>query len=77
MGNLSIKADILAGTDIEQAIREAISLAENLGTTIEISFNGCFLCLHAGDNLERKVEEYHQWLSEGGAYGHKPGVIYP
>lgn len=63
--DLSINAKVLAGTGIEVAVAEAISLSQRLAVAIEINFNGCVLRLHPLDKRAEKVAEYQRWLDTG------------
>ena len=64
MANLSIKAEVLPGTDLEEAIQEARALSMQLDKPVEIRFNGCPLHIHIFDRVSDKLKEYEQWEEE-------------
>jgi len=63
MSDLRIKAEVLAGTRLEEAIAEAIRLAQRISVPIEIRFNGVDLCLFPGSLVADKVREYENGIS--------------
>ncbi len=57
-----LKVEILAGTHIEEAIKEAKKLAEKLEVGIEFDFNGVSMVVYSWSDIEKKIEEYHSEL---------------
>ncbi len=53
MSKLFIKADAFPGTNIEEAITEAMSLMNILGFTVQLNFNGRKLYIRAGIPFEQ------------------------
>lgn len=50
MSNISIKAHMLAGTDVRTAAREALTLANRIGVLVEYDFNGVTCLAVPGDD---------------------------
>jgi hypothetical protein len=59
---LTIRAKAIAGSDIDRAISDAISLAGRIGAYIDINFNGCLLHVSSFDTVSEKHKEYDQWI---------------
>ncbi len=63
MSSLSINVEILAGTNIEQAIREASELAVRLKVAYVIfKFNGISMNVRQYAHISRLVEGYNEAL---------------
>ena len=45
MSRVYLKAKVLAGTSIEEAIKDAKKIAEKIGTGIEFRFNGVLMLI--------------------------------
>ena len=56
--NIFLKAEVLAGTHIEEAIREAKELAEKLGVGIKFDFNGVPVAIFPWSDVKEKVEDF-------------------
>jgi len=56
--NIFLKVGVLAGTSIEQAVREAKGLAEKLGVEIEFNFNGIPMTIFPWSDVKEKVEDF-------------------
>jgi len=57
-----LKAEVLAGTHIKEAIGEAKGLAEKLGVGIEFNFNSILMVIFPWSDIGKKIEEYHSEL---------------
>lgn len=68
MSSLSLKVDVLAGTDIEIAFIEAASLAYKTGVTIEFRFNGVTCFARGNGDPKKGAKSYHEALKEDFQY---------
>ena len=75
MRTISIRAEILAGSDLFEGVSDGIELAKKLEVAVTINFNGCELRLKPGDNAQDKCHEYRQWEAAGGLLRKTPKVI--
>jgi len=57
-----LKVEVLAGTHIEEAVREAKGLVEKLGVGIEFDFNGIPMVIFPSSNIEEEVKSYWREL---------------
>jgi len=55
---------VIAGTNIEDAIREARLVCERNSCIVEFSFNGVDMEIHAFDNVKDRVAEYRRELKK-------------
>ncbi len=53
-----LKAEILAGTNIEEAIEEAKKVAKKIGVGIDFEFNGIPVTVFPWSDTKKKVEHY-------------------
>ena len=58
MSRVYLKAKVLAGTSIEEAIKDAKKIAERTGTGIEFRFNGVLMAITASSDIQKKIEDY-------------------
>jgi sugar/nucleoside kinase (ribokinase family) len=58
LGELNITVEVLAGTHINDACRQAIALAKKLGIEIEFDFNGTIVRAKKGDTLKEVVDSF-------------------
>ena len=58
MSRVYLKAKVLAGTSIEEAIKDAKKIAEKTGTGIEFRFNGVLMAITASSDIQKKIEDY-------------------
>lgn len=59
--NMSIEAEFLAGTSIEQSIMEARALAKKLGLAyIKYTFNGVSMSVGKNADTTRGAEQYRE-----------------
>ncbi len=56
---LTVKAEFLAGTDIEQACKEACDFAYKNQCNIEFDFNGITMYVRPSRNYKMYVEKYY------------------
>ena len=61
----SIKIEIVVGTDIEQAYKEAVRLATALNVYIEFDFNGVHCLAHPNGNPAVGAEHCRRVLAYG------------
>lgn len=59
--NLSIEVELTGGADIDQAIRDAASLADKLGVCVNVSPNGVRMMIYPGDDPDQLIRD---WESE-------------
>lgn len=64
MSNLSITAEVLPGTDVTVAAREAVALANRLGVTVRYDFNGVLCIAVPGDDHESLAEKCMSMVGE-------------
>jgi hypothetical protein len=64
MSNLSITVEVLPGTDVTVAAREAIDLANRLGVTVHYDFNGVLCIAAPGDDHESLAEQCMSMVGE-------------
>lgn len=62
---ISLKVEIIGGSDIEQAIKDARYLADRLGVLVIFNFNGVHMAVSSNSNLEDKHNEYKTELKAG------------
>jgi hypothetical protein len=60
---LTIKADVTAGSDIEQAFKDAIKLADTLNCFVEFDFNGILCSANPGGNAAKGSAHYFEQLN--------------
>jgi len=58
--------EVLAGTAIEEAVREALSVAKRNACVVRFRFNGVDMEVCWFDEVEEKVAEYFDRLHKGG-----------
>ena len=58
MVKVLLKAEILAGTSIEEAIEAAKKVAEKLGVGIDFNFNGVPVTVFPWTDTKEKIEDY-------------------
>ena len=56
--------DVLAGTDIKQAVTEARKIAEMNDCIVRFDFNGITMKIYDFTNIEDEVNYYHHRLGE-------------
>ena len=54
--------EIVAGTEIQEAVREAIKLAKRENVIVKFNFNGVELSVTQHDDVEELVDYYHRQL---------------
>jgi hypothetical protein len=59
--NLSITVDVVGGADIDDAIRDAVALANRLGVGVVIAPNGIKMNVNPGDDPDDLIRD---WESE-------------
>lgn len=65
MSNLIISVEILAGTQLEDAIKEASELARRLNVAyISFNFNGIEISVSKWPNVEKIVGEYRDEIKK-------------
>jgi len=64
MSNLFIKVETLAGTSIEDAVKEGIELANKLDTPISIRHNGIGIMLYKDSNPYEEVKDYYERINQ-------------
>jgi len=57
--------EVLAGTAIEEAVQEALSVAKRNACVVRFRFNGVDMEIDADDTLGGKVAEYYDKLRKG------------
>ena len=57
MSNLIIKCEIVAGTSIQEAVRQAVWICNNLRVNIEFDFNGRTILISYGDRYNKAIEK--------------------
>lgn len=62
MTNAIIKIEFLPGTDITEAVTEAIRLANVLNVIISFKFNGIHCTIFKNNNVQECVNSYHKNL---------------
>ncbi|KKK85783.1 hypothetical protein LCGC14_2769810 [marine sediment metagenome] len=63
MFSLQIMVKVFAGTDIHEAIKDAIQLSKELGDEyISFSFNGVLIIVNSRSKIEERVQFYHKLL---------------
>ena len=66
MSNLIVNVEVLAGTQLEDAIKEASELARYLNVAyVSFSFNGVEMSISKWPDVEKIVKEYRQVIKEG------------
>ena len=61
MSHITIDVELLAGTDIENAIKEASMLAKNLNVAyICFDFNGSNISISQNPDVNDVVRQYHE-----------------
>ena len=58
MSRVYLKAKVLAGTSIEEAIKDAKKIAEKTGTGIEFGFNGVLMLIDSSSDIQKEIEDY-------------------
>jgi len=58
MSRVYLKAKVLAGTSIEEAIKDAKKIAEKIGTGIEFRFNGVLMLIDSSSDIQKEIEDY-------------------
>ena len=59
--NFSLKVEFLAGTDLEDAIKQASNFAEKLGVAyITFNFNGVSMSIPQNADISSCITEYYQ-----------------
>jgi len=66
MDTISIRGEVLAGSNVFDAISDGIELAKKLDVPIVINFNGCTIYLQPGDDVHHECHEYRRWVAAGG-----------
>lgn len=63
--SIFLNVEISAGTDINEAARDAIELADRVGVTVMFGFNGvrCMAC--PGDNAARLAQAWNKAFDNG------------
>jgi len=56
--------DVLAGTDIKTAVKEAISIAEHYECVVRFSFNGIEIKVYDFSNPKDYVDYYYRRLKD-------------
>jgi hypothetical protein len=57
--NVTLKVELMAGTDIADACFDLCELANRVGWMVEAKFNDVCLWAHPGDNPVKLVDAYH------------------
>lgn len=60
---LSITVDVSAGTDIDNACKEAVALANHLRLSVWFKFNDVTCIARVGDDPEAIVKSWHKELT--------------
>lgn len=63
LNSITLKVELLAGTDIRSACCDLCELANRTGCLVEASFNGIKLWARRADNPLELVEAYEKELS--------------
>ena len=58
MSRVYLKASVLAGTSLEEAIKDAKKIAEKTGTGIEFGFNGVLMLIDSSSDIQKEIEDY-------------------
>jgi len=58
MVRIFLKAEILPGTSIEEAIEAAKKVAEKLGVGIDFDFNGVLVTVSPWTDTKEKIKDY-------------------
>lgn len=61
---LTLKLDLVAGTDVHDAANDLCQLADRIGVLCAADFNGVKLLVRPGSNPLRLVESYHEQLKK-------------
>lgn len=56
--------DVIAGTDIKEAVKEAISIAERYECVVRFNFNGVEMKIYEFSNVKEEAEYYGRRLRE-------------
>lgn len=75
MNKIAIKGHVAPGSNLFEAISDAIDLAKKLDTPILINFNGYQMCLKASDDAQHECAGYRRWEAAGGLFQGKPKII--
>jgi hypothetical protein len=59
---MTLKVELLAGTDVRDAACELCQLADRIGVLCEANFNGVKLWARPGDNPLRLAEAFHEQM---------------
>lgn len=59
---VTLKVELMAGTDIRDACCDLCELANRVGCLVEAEFNGVSLWAYEGDNPLKLVDAYHSVL---------------
>ena len=67
--NLSIKVEVIAGSDIKEVCEEMIALSSRLQVMVTVNFNGIHLNALSGDDAAVMVSEYHRQIDHNSKQG--------
>ena len=56
MNNLTMKVEVIPGTDVSKAAEQAVALANRIGIAVEYNFNGVTCWARPGGDYEKLSE---------------------
>lgn len=62
--DLILPIKIMAGTSIEDAVKQAHYFARFHGVVVEFNFNGKYMVVGEGTVIENECAAYHEWLKD-------------
>lgn len=68
MSCLHIKTELLCGTNIDDACRESVRVANLTGCCVDFEFNGVECTARPGDSDRLLVDNYHHQIQSESAY---------
>lgn len=68
MSNLSIKVEVMPGSDISDAFQEAIELSNRVQCAVEFMFNSVSCFVRPGGSVRIGVQEYEEAIKSKSPY---------